>query len=792
MAINQKSLCVLMFPWLGHGHISPFLELAKKLVTRNFTIFLCSTPANFISIKQKLINENLTEKIHLVELRLPSLPDLPPQYHTTNGLPPHLMPTLKKAFAKSRPIFTQILNTIEPDLVLYDLLQPWAPKVAAEKNIPSVVFVTSSATMFSYIFHNFKYPPHSEFPFSSIYYRDYEIARMLKNKDVESMEQQQKDNTIVKLCFKRSCDIILIKGFKEIDGKYCDYISNLTKRKVVPVGPLVQETTSEDGNSQILTWLNQKSKGSTVFVSFGSEYFLSQEDREEIAHGLEQSRVNFIWVVRFPKGEKVKLEQALPQGFFKKVGERGMVVEDWAPQAKILGNPNIGGFVSHCGWNSVMESMKLGVPIIAMPMHLDQPLNARLVEESGVGLEVVRDKDDKLDRETISKVINKVVLEKEGESVRAKAKKMSETLRVKGDEEIDDVVQELIKLCSNGERGDGSGSLVNKSNVNEEYVETLRTKSYVEMYNKVQGHMEGGKLGDDNKLSSSSSLQLDTNLCEEALSEIPESCQFHPLIVNYFDITLEACRICELLLQNVQQTRANYRKIRKAIRLMKMEQDSRHCYRELASFASLNNSFSVVNQVQILDTREGHYLLLQKLSSQFRRVNRRMKFFKSCKRVFGVGIAIGYTGLMIALLVLVVHSMVCIVAAPGLIACSYKLLKKRLKVDKKAVSSSSPETLIAQLDVAAKGVYILINDFDTMSRLVSRLYDEIEHNRSVADMCARKKNADMLKEAIRNYSINKNCFMEQLKELEEHVCLCFLTINRSRRMVLQEMVQQMS
>ncbi|XP_009605221.1 UPF0496 protein At1g20180-like [Nicotiana tomentosiformis] len=358
----------------------------------------------------------------------------------------------------------------------------------------------------------------------------------------------------------------------------------------------------------------------------------------------------------------------------------------------------------------------------------------------------------------------------------------------------------LRKQRRNGK--DGSGSLVNKSNVNEEYVEALRTNSYVEMYNKVQEQLESGKLGHNHKLfSSSSSLQLDINLsksllepCQEVLVEIPESCQLHPLIVNYFDITSEACRICELLLQSVQKTRANYRKIRKVIRLMKnMEPDSSYCYdvyRELASFASYKNPFSVFNRVQFLDTREGHDVLLKKLTSQFRRVKRRMKFLRSCKKVFGISIAIGYTGILIALLVLVLHSMVCIVAAPGLVFCSFKLFKKRFKVDKKAISSSSLEMLIAQLDVAAKGVYILINDFDTMSRLVRRLYDETEHDRSVADMCAKKKNADMLKEVIRDFSINKHCFMEQLKELEEHVCLCFLTINRSRRMVLQEMVSR--
>ena len=104
----------------------------------------------------------------------------------------------------------------------------------------------------------------------------------------------------------------------------------------------------------------QKKKGSTVFISFGSEYFLSKEDMEEIAYGLEFSNVDFIWVVRFPKGENIVFEETLPKGFFERVGERGLVVNGWAPQAKILTHPNVGGFVSHCGWNSVMESMKFG------------------------------------------------------------------------------------------------------------------------------------------------------------------------------------------------------------------------------------------------------------------------------------------------------------------------------------------------------------------------------------------------------------------------------------------------
>ncbi|KAF9586913.1 hypothetical protein IFM89_039868 [Coptis chinensis] len=125
---------------------------------------------------------------------------------------------------------------------------------------------------------------------------------------------------------------------------------------------------------------------------------------------------------RFPKGEETKLHEALPKGFLEKIGERGMVADGWAPQMKIIAHPSIGGFVSHCGWSSILEGMKLGVPIIAMAMHIDQPLNARLVE-LGARVEVERDEcgNGKLASGEMAKVIKQVVVEK-GEEVRTRMK----------------------------------------------------------------------------------------------------------------------------------------------------------------------------------------------------------------------------------------------------------------------------------------------------------------------------------------------------------------------------------
>ncbi|KAA8534523.1 hypothetical protein F0562_032040 [Nyssa sinensis] len=295
MDTNESStISVLMLPWLAHGHISPFLELAKALSTRNFFIYLCSTPVNLSSIKQKLTRRNFIS-IKLVELHLPTFPELPPHYHTTNGLPPHLMPTLQKAFDMSKANFSNIIKILNPDLLIYDFLQPWAPEVASAQNIPAVLFLSPGAASSCYL--QFLYKNQSfEFPFPEIYLQDYERIKI--NSLLGSTANGLRDSDRCLQCIKKSSNIILIKTFREIEGKYFDYLSILNEKRMVPVGPLVQESIIEEEKLEVFEWLSQKDRCSTVFVFFGSEYFLSKDDMEEIAHGLEPSNVNFIWVVR--------------------------------------------------------------------------------------------------------------------------------------------------------------------------------------------------------------------------------------------------------------------------------------------------------------------------------------------------------------------------------------------------------------------------------------------------------------------------------------------------------------
>ncbi|KAH0685891.1 hypothetical protein KY285_016443 [Solanum tuberosum] len=443
---TTTSLRVLMFPWLAHGHISPYLTVSKKLADRGFDILLCSTPVNLNLIKKR-IPKKYSVSIQLVELRLPELPDLPPEYHTTNGLPPHLNSTLKKAVKMSKPGFSKILLDLKPDLVIHDVLQVWAKEIANSYNIPAITLVTFGGAVLSYFMHPMR-KPGIEFPFPAIYLTKIEQKRMRemmeqvgKDKDPDDGDPFAEDPTQV---------ILLMSTSLSIESKYIDYLNELTQAKYVPVGPPIQEPMNEDdGDIELIDWLGKKEEHSTVFVSFGSEYFLTKEDMEEIAYGLERSNVNFIWVVRFPKGEEVNLEEALPTGFLERIENRARVVNGWAPQPRILSHPSTGGFVSHCGWNSVMESIDFCVPIIAMPMHIDQPINARWMVEIGVAVEIVRDEEGKVHREEVSQVITSVICEKTGGNLREKVKEISEKLKSIREEEMDAAVEVLLQQCKN-------------------------------------------------------------------------------------------------------------------------------------------------------------------------------------------------------------------------------------------------------------------------------------------------------------------------------------------------------
>ncbi|CAA3020998.1 beta-D-glucosyl crocetin beta-1,6-glucosyltransferase-like [Olea europaea subsp. europaea] len=442
METQQTSLIrILMFPWLAHGHIFPYFELAKKLSQKNFQIYFCSTSINLTSISKSIENNSCDFSVQLVELHLPSWPELPPHYHTTKNVPSDLMPKLHEAFQLSRSSFAEIIKTVKPDLVIYDFFQPWAATLASSLGIPAVYFASSGAATMSFYYHYRTYG-NATFPYQTIYLHNYERINL---EVLHKIEEAGEDFPFGS--FKRSCEIVLIKSCWGIEGKYLDLLSVFCQRKMVSVGPLVTQTDSEEDYSEIMQWLSKKNQFSTVFISLGSENYLSREQMEEMAQGLELCDVNFIWVIRFPGGEATGLKEALPEGFLERVQGKGVIVQGWAPQAKILAHPSTGGFLSHCGWSSIMESIYFGVPVIAIPLKYDQPLNSRLLVEAGVCVEVPRDDIGQFNREGVANSIHKVIVEKTGEGMRSKANELRNKMKEEEAAALNETSEQLFQLC---------------------------------------------------------------------------------------------------------------------------------------------------------------------------------------------------------------------------------------------------------------------------------------------------------------------------------------------------------
>ncbi|GJY20540.1 hypothetical protein Tco_0393106 [Tanacetum coccineum] len=204
------------------------------------------------------------------------LTDLQSELHFTNGPPVHLMAILKHAFDLSSPRFLEVLEDLSLNLLIYDILQPWAPATAAGLGIPSMVFITTSVVAFMYHFE------------------------LNAPKDDVVTNAKEKEEDRVRQCVANSSNIILIKTFRGIEGKYANHLSLLTDKKIMLVGPLVAEPYCPD---------------------------------------LKQNSIMFL------KGEgEIDLSEALPSGFFKRVENRGLVVKGWGSQYKILGHKNIGRF----------------------------------------------------------------------------------------------------------------------------------------------------------------------------------------------------------------------------------------------------------------------------------------------------------------------------------------------------------------------------------------------------------------------------------------------------------------
>ncbi|KAM1286747.1 hypothetical protein ACFX15_000664 [Malus domestica] len=446
---KDDHLSVVMLPWSAFGHMMPFFQLSIALAKAKVHVSFISTPKNIQRLPKIL--PDLQPFVQLVPIPFPPLdPDLLPEgAEATVDLPFENTDNLKIAYDLLQTPIKQFIGDRLPDWIITDFVAHWVADIGKEYGVPLVYFsVFSAASRIVYSPAENLYgcnttdvlpspesltsPPDLLTSQSTVAFREHEAVHIhagfygVNESGISDAERKAKILSACQVHAIRSCD--------EFEGEYLEAYKNNCRKLVIPTGLLPpeipakgveREISSDDG---IFEWLDKQKTRSVVFVGFGSECKLSKAQVFEIAHGLELSQLPFLWALRKPNWATSEAD-ALPLGFVDLISDKGLVCFLWVPQMEILAHPSVGGSLFHSGWGSIIETLQFGHVLVVLPFIIDQPLNARLLEEKGMAVEVKRLGDGSFSRDDIAKTLRHAMVEEEGEPLRSNARKAATVFR---------------------------------------------------------------------------------------------------------------------------------------------------------------------------------------------------------------------------------------------------------------------------------------------------------------------------------------------------------------------------
>lgn len=445
--MKEAPVAVVMVPFPAQGHLNQLLQLSRLISSYNVSVHYVGSVTHTHQAKLRVQGWDplLHPNFQFHHFPTPHFHSPPPNPNSSVQFPAHLESSFEASSQLRQPV-AALLRELSPRarriIVIHDsLMGSVIQDVASIRNAESYTFHSVSAfSIFLFLWEAAGKPVLKE-------------AKFLE--DVPSLDgcfPLEFLNFIASQHqFKKLNSGNIYNTCKSMEGCYVDLLDGLEiyggKKKHWALGPFNPLTICYDKKSnpghRCLGWLDKQAPKSVLLVSFGTTTSLTDEQIKELAIGLEQSKQKFIWVLRdADKGDVFSGEvrrAELPEGYEERVGGRGMglVVRDWAPQLEILGHSSTGGFMSHCGWNSCLESISMGVPIAAWPMHSDQPRNTVLVAQVlKVGL-VVRDwaqREQLVAASTVEKKVRSLMASKEGDDMRKRAAELGATIQRSMDE----------------------------------------------------------------------------------------------------------------------------------------------------------------------------------------------------------------------------------------------------------------------------------------------------------------------------------------------------------------------
>ncbi|RHN45537.1 putative hydroquinone glucosyltransferase [Medicago truncatula] len=440
-----KTIHIAVIPSPGFSHLVPIVEFSKRLVTNhpNFHVTCIIPSLGSPPDSSKSYLETIPPNINSIFLPPINKQDLP------QGVYPAIL--IQQTVTLSLPSIHQALKSLNSKAplvaIIADIFAQETLDFAKEFNSLFYLYFPSSAFVLSLVLHI----PNLDEEVSCEYKDLKEPIKLQGCLPINGIDlptpTKDRSNEAYKMLLQRAknmhlVDGILFNSFLELESSATKALEQKGYGKIgfFPVGPITQIGSSNNDvvgdEHECLKWLKNQPQNSVLYVSFGSGGTLSQTQINELAFGLELSGQRFIWVVRAPSDSvsAAYLESTnedplkfLPIGFLERTKEKGFILASWAPQVEILKHSSVGGFLSHCGWNSVLESMQEGVPIVAWPLFAEQAMNAVLLSDGlKVAIRLKFEDDEIVEKDEIANVIKCLMEGEEGKRMRERMKSLKD------------------------------------------------------------------------------------------------------------------------------------------------------------------------------------------------------------------------------------------------------------------------------------------------------------------------------------------------------------------------------
>ncbi|KQJ83988.1 putative cis-zeatin O-glucosyltransferase [Brachypodium distachyon] len=433
-------VAVVAVPFPAQGHLNQLLHLSLLLASRGGLQVHYAAPAQHVRQARARVHgwdEDALLSIRFHELGISSYVSPPPNPTADSPFPSHLMPLFEAFTADARGPLAALLGKLSAScrrvVVVHDRINAFAGEEAAR--LPNGeafgLHCLAVSTLVGKMDADHRLMRENGLTFAPI-------------ENCATKEFVEYANRARPLAQISPGVGILTNTCRALEGDFIDVVAEdlaADGKKVFAIGPLnplLHASASKQRPHECLDWLDKQPPASVLYVSFGTTSSLRAEQIEELAAALRGSKQRFIWVLRdadrgdiFAEAGESRHEKLLSE-FTKQTQGTGLVITGWAPQLEILAHGATAAFMSHCGWNSTMESLSHGKPILAWPMHCDQPWDAELVcnyLKAGILVRPWEKHSEVITAKAIQEVIEEAMLSDKGMAVQQRARVLGDAVR---------------------------------------------------------------------------------------------------------------------------------------------------------------------------------------------------------------------------------------------------------------------------------------------------------------------------------------------------------------------------